>query len=101
MLIDHGASVDVENDMTSTALHEAAENGHDKIVEILLKHTSNINIQNHIGYTPLTHASEGGHIKIVNALLDRGALTDLKTIYTHSEDTALTKAARNGHDAVS
>ncbi|KAJ5071893.1 ankyrin repeat and protein kinase domain-containing protein [Anaeramoeba ignava] len=59
-------------DRKNSALHYAALNGFDKIVENLLERGANINIKNH-GDTPLIIACNFGHKRVVKKLLARGA----------------------------
>ena len=100
ILLKHGASVNAENTSGATALTFAAENGHNEIAEILLDSGSNINKQDSLGLTPLIFASQEGNTELVTTLLKRGALPNLKTIPRRREDTAIIKAASNGHKDV-
>ncbi|WP_371220042.1 ankyrin repeat domain-containing protein [Orientia tsutsugamushi] len=49
---------DVNNDLTGSALHAAAFNGHINIATLLLKKGADVNIKNQYGYTPLHLASQ-------------------------------------------
>lgn len=61
LLIRNGANVNaVYNSENRTALHLAARNGFDKIVEALIGHGASINYQNKFGRTALLKAIEGG-----------------------------------------
>ena len=56
-----------------TALHEAAQNGHDKIVTLLLDNRYNMESEIEEGMTPLAVAAFAGQSNVVKVLLDRGA----------------------------
>ncbi len=77
-----------------TALHEAAENGHHSIVELLLQHKANPNANDVEGYTPLIRGAQGGHLEVVRLLLNHGAQVEQKVGWGM---TALHWAAENGH----
>ena len=53
----------------NTALHEAAWNGNNDIVKILLNAFCFVDSINHSGFTPLHLASQNGHVKVVKTLL--------------------------------
>ena len=69
----------------STALHNAATNGHDAIVEILLLAGCSVNARAVSGATPLYGAASGGHLAVVKRLLAAGA----EVRPTHSDLAAL------------
>ncbi len=62
----------------TTALHEAAQQGHDTIVTMLLDHEAAINAQDASGRTSLHLAVIHGHEKAVEVLLGRGANMHIK-----------------------
>ena len=53
----------------NTALHEAAWNGNNDIVKILLSGYCFVDSINHTGFTPLHLASQNGHVKVAKTLL--------------------------------
>ena len=53
----------------NTALHEAAWNGNNDIVKILLGAYCFVDSLNHTGFTPLHLASQNGHAKVAKTLL--------------------------------
>lgn len=53
----------------NTALHEAAWNGNNDIVKILLNAFCFVDSINNSGFTPLHLASQNGHVKVVKTLL--------------------------------
>jgi ankyrin repeat protein len=56
-----------------SALHLAASNGFDGIVNLLLQQDANIEIQTRLGHTPLACAVAGSHVSVVKLLLECGA----------------------------
>ena len=81
----------------STALHEAAEEGHTPVVFRLLEAGWSLEARNNEGYTPLALAARCGHLETVKYLLLRGADID-----TQNDDkwTPLHRASLKGHTEV-
>lgn len=81
----------------NTALHEAAWNGNNDIVKILLGSFCFVDSINHTGFTPLHLASQNGHPKVVKTLLKWRADPTLRN--QHGE-TALHLMAKYDHASV-
>ncbi len=69
----------------------AIQNGHTKIVELLLQNGAKVNLQQN-GWSALMYASQDGHAKIVELLLQYGANINL---CAHSGLSAIAIAAKN------
>ena len=77
----------------------AAQNGHDKVVEALLKYDKIApNQSNKAGNTPLLIAAENGHIKVVEALLKYDKIAPNQS--NKAGVNPLWMAAQNGHDKI-
>lgn len=103
LLINAGANPNIYNYYGGTALIPAAEKGHVKTVELLLKNSKiDVNHVNNLGWTALMEAvvlSDGGieHQQIVALLLAYGAdpsITDKEGI------SVLTHAQKSGYTAI-
>ena len=78
ILLAHGSNVnEVDPDTKHTALHVAALQGHNALVEALLSWGAEVNPQNHGGFTPLHAASQEGHLRCVFTLLKAEASFNL------------------------
>lgn len=91
-------NVNIMNHQGRTPLHQAAENGHAVIVELLLS-TYNIDVdleKTFGGYTPLLLAAKNGHDVVVTLLLQT-AKVDVDRQNSNGE-TALLLAAANGYN---
>ena len=80
-----------------TLLMSAAGNGHERVVELLIRHGAEIDKQNYRGRTALMSAASYGHERVVELLLQRGA-----EINKQDSDgfSALMVAAGSGHERV-
>ena len=100
----------------NTALHIAAQNGHDSLVKLLLSKGANVNAQNRNGNTSLHMAVTYDLQSTVNLLVSSGADANLCNKYGFKANTGLNgdlgndgfaspldrfKGARTEHDAMS
>ena len=79
LLLNHGASVNLENYSGQTAIMFAAESGHTDIVDLLIRYGADISTKSKIymnSSTPLSLAAVNGHLDVVELLLDHGAKID-------------------------
>ena len=94
--LDNGTPPDSRNFLNMTSLFYAAQRGHKHIVERLLKAGALINGDND-SWTPLHAAAYKGHTELVRLLLQKGAH---KNACTKNDQTALSLAKANGHQAI-
>lgn len=119
MLLGHGAGVHVfnnrEGNAATGALHFAAKEGRDAVVDLLLavdeiKADSGalrystadadfVDDDHDIGRTPLSRAAEGGHIGVVRLLFAKREVNPNSSRKSDGR-TPLMYAARGGHEAV-
>ena len=72
LLASPGIEPNAVDDIRQTALHIAAERGHNRMVELLLRHPRiKVNAQDHMGWTPLSKAAFAGHAAVTRLLLAR------------------------------
>lgn len=88
-VIAQGANVNAR-DHGQTPLMRAAQNGHIRVMEVLLEHGADVNAQDDDGRTALMIAAGASDPVMVRLLLDRGAKLDIKdhdgfTAWTGSE----------------
>jgi len=62
-----------------TALHGAAEHGHEQIICLLIENGIDINSLDYGGHTALHRASERGRANVVRLLLHQGADFNMRT----------------------
>lgn len=75
----------------ATALHHAAFDGHEAIVEVLLSFHADVSAIDHLGLTPLHHAIRNGHRGVAHLLRKHGADLNVFEAATFS-DVARLKA---------
>lgn len=91
-------SINTQDDVGNTALIFAAFQGHDVIVDELIKANADLNIQGQNGNnTALLWAAYRGHDSIVDKLIKAGADLDIQNEYGYN---ALMMAASQGREAV-
>ncbi|KAF7981785.1 hypothetical protein HWV62_31871 [Athelia sp. TMB] len=94
LLLEHGASVNTQNDTDHPALAIASYQCHIDIVALLLEHGADVHARTDLGYTALELACSNGAIDIARMLLEHGA--DANTPDSQ-KDTPLSCASRRGH----
>ena len=93
-----GADVDFRNQQGFTPLHVAAQEGHNKVAELLIAKGANVNTSGRlIGTTPLDSAALLGHKEMVELLIDSGADINPQII---TGETPLQRAEQRGHSAI-
>ena len=85
-LLESGSSIDAQDDNGWTALHFAAQGGHSKLADELLRRGANPNLLNSHGNSPLWVGimNARGDFAIVKGLLAAGADADRKNAYGRS-----------------
>jgi ankyrin repeat protein len=100
LFLDHGANVNVHDNLRSTLLHFAASEGHLEVARMLLERKVDVNALDDEGSTPLHQASQSsksgdpGIVQLVRLLLDDGA--DILAL-DNSGNTPLHFAASRSH----
>jgi len=101
-LLEQGAEPDAATGDGMTALHWAAERGHQKVLEVLISSGAAVNVKTRIGkYTPLHLASRSGHTEAVQELLRAGSNPNAPTTTSGVTPLHLAAASIGGADAVS
>ena len=79
LLIAGGIDVEKVSSSGKTALHYAAQEGHEKVARLLLiEEGVNVNAKDYKGATSLHWATATGHKKMVELLIDNGADMELR-----------------------
>lgn len=94
VLLQHGAEVDVQDNLGWTPLHWASQAGRRDIVKFLLEHNADVNAQTGPGNTPLHLASGEGEPGIARLLLQHRAIVHYRD---NKGWTSLHTASNNGH----
>ncbi|KAF4460326.1 Pfs NACHT and Ankyrin domain [Fusarium albosuccineum] len=96
-LIDKGANVNARDDVGSTLLHKAFDDGKESLMRHLIENGADINCQNTGGNTPLHHASVSGKEFNARILLENGADAILRC---NEGNTPLHDATTYGRESV-
>ena len=70
--LEYVQNIDFKDDQKQTALHKAAGNGHEDIVQLLLEKGASIKAKDTNNFTPLHLAAQKHHASTVNLLLEKG-----------------------------
>ena len=98
LLIEKGSDLEEsDTDTQYTALHYAAINGHESLLQLLLSHNAEVNSRDRREATPLHLASQEGHLASVLTLLQAGADPLLPD---HQGSLPIHIAAQLNHDKV-
>jgi len=73
LLIEAGASLDIQDDKGRTALILASANSNSKIIPLLIEAGASLDIQDHMGRTALIWASQNSLFETIQLLLKHGA----------------------------
>jgi hypothetical protein len=75
-LLDHGANINIGDNLWATPLHVAAAEGQKEAVAYLVKRGATIDMADDTGWQPISAAAQNGHHDTVELLLDLGARAD-------------------------
>ena len=98
LLLEKGASLDIQDNYGRTVLIRAVVQGHSPIVELLLEKGASPDIQDEYGMTALMRSVVLRHSRIVELLIEKGASLDIKDGYDGG--TALMRAVIQGHSPI-
>ncbi|XP_062614952.1 uncharacterized protein LOC134276703 [Saccostrea cucullata] len=93
-LLQHGASVNYQDQDGITALHEACQEGNEEVIRTLLSFGADVNLKDNDGETPISLACINDFTAIVDQLLRNGA--DINVSDTHGL-TLIHKTISAGH----
>jgi len=94
VLVQHGANLDLQDDIGDTVLIWSAKEGQEKTVTYLIQKGASLNLTNAVGDTAIICAMRSGWPAIVRKLLDAGADINLEN---KKGETALVAAGRRGY----
>ena len=101
LLVTHKVDLNVPNHENNRfPIHQAAQAGHTRIVEMLLQNGADPDPVDNHGITPLWSAAQSGHYEIVKMLLNHssaGEKVDIETESYDGERRPIHQAAQGGH----
>lgn len=71
-LLKHNSILDQPCAKRWSAMHEAAKQGRNDLIALLLKHGGNVHLRDGFGITPLGVAAEFGHCEVLEHLIHKG-----------------------------
>lgn len=93
MLVERGADINAQKSSGNAPLHDAAEQGEERLAAWLIDLGADSNLKSARGETPATHAALCGQWKLVYLLVKKGA--DVNAVNSNNE-TALHIASSSG-----
>ena len=81
-----------------TPIHEAVNNGHSKVLKLLVDHGGDPNCSANSGYTPLHLAVSSGHVNCIRVLLASNA--DISITNEHGETPIQMAESNSKHDKI-
>ena len=76
------------DELSYTALHEAAARGHDRLIPLFIQRHANLDLVTASGHTPLALACMNGHADAAELLVKAGASLDVATSGMTAQDLA-------------
>jgi hypothetical protein len=73
LMLEHGAGINLKNQIGRTPLHYASVDGVLEFVRLLLKHGADVEAKDNAGKTAWQEAADRGHDEVVELLLEYGA----------------------------
>ncbi|NWY73922.1 TNI3K kinase, partial [Erithacus rubecula] len=96
ILLQHGASVNVQDAVFFTPLHIAAYCGHEQVTHLLLKFGADVNASGEVGDRPLHLAAAKGFLNITKLLMEEGSKADVNA-QDNEDHVPLHFCCRFGH----
>jgi ankyrin repeat protein len=80
ILLDHGASININDKTRRNALMLSVQAGNLELAELLIQKGADVNNKDYKGISPLMFAAKSGHLRLVELLVDNGADVNAKSI---------------------
>ncbi|KAL9629037.1 MAG: hypothetical protein Q9164_007048, partial [Protoblastenia rupestris] len=98
LLLARGAEIEATSDGHWTPLLNAAQNGHNRVVDVLLASKADVNARTSSGMTALHWASERGHLNVVQRIMKEGKAS--KNPKEGFDSTPLSRAGQHGYQEI-
>lgn len=95
LLVERGADKNATDSLGENALHLAASQGREVVVEYLASIGVDINAQDSAGYTPLMRAISAKSPRTIERLLARGARVDVMSKYSQNAEMLAQESGDN------